>query len=247
MCPHIYSQLGIVNPGDYNPPGAVVYFNRTDVQKAINAPVGTNWMQCTSRNVFGGASNNQNLSDTSLGPAQDGVLAHVIDSIENVYIGVGNLDFLLATNGTLLALQNMTWGGKQGFQEYPAGKDFYVPYHPEYNGGALSLAGDVGYWGSERGLTFYQVQLSGHGKFLESSSRKNSRSEAYANHFTSELPGYAPGAGYRMLEALLGRVENLGVVSDFTTQTGDFTGTSTIYKSSVTKPSLGHKYDVFNH
>ena len=167
-CPHLYSQLGIVNPGDYNPPGAVVYFNRTDVQKAINAPVGTNWMQCTSRNVFGGASDNQNLSDTSLGPAQDGVLAHVIDSIENVYIGVGNLDFLLATNGTLLALQNMTWGGKQGFQQYPASEAFYVPYHPEYNGGALSLAGDVGYWGSERGLTFYQVQLSGHGESCSS-------------------------------------------------------------------------------
>ncbi len=177
-CPHPFSELGIVNPGDYNPPGAVVYFNRTDVQKAINAPVGTNWMQCTNRNVFGGASNNQSLSDTSLGPAQDGVLAHVIDSINNTFIGVGNLDFLLATNGTLLALQNMTWGGKQGFQEYPTGKEFYVPYHPEYNGGALSSAGNVGSWGSERGLTFYQVQLAGHGKFcfqtrsLPSSSSK---------------------------------------------------------------------------
>ena len=50
-----------------------------------------------------------------------------------------------------------------------------------------------------------------------------------------------------MLEALLGRVENLGTVSDFTTQTGDFTGTSPIYKSKLSQPSLGHKYDVFNH
>jgi len=207
-CPHLWSQLGIVNAGDYNPPGEVVYFNRTDVQKAINAPVGTNWMQCTSTNVFGGASNNPNLSDTSLGPAQDGVLAHVIDSINNTFIGVGNLDFLLATNGTILALQNMTWGGQQGFQAFPGQNEFFVPYHPEYNGGALASAGNVGVWGSERGLTFYQVQLAGH-----------------------ELPGYAPGAGYRMLEVMLGRVKDLGTTGDFSTQTGVFTGTSTIYKS----------------
>lgn len=50
-----------------------------------------------------------------------------------------------------------------------------------------------------------------------------------------------------MLEALLGRVENLGVVSDFTTQTGDFTGTSPVYKKPFQQPILGHKYGVFNH
>ena len=71
---------------------------------------------------------------------------------------------------------------------------------------------------------------------------KNTRS-----HFITELPGYAPGAGYRMLEALLGRVEDLGVVNDFTTQTGDFTGTSPIYENTFKHPIQGHKYDVFNH
>ncbi|KAF2092037.1 alpha/beta-hydrolase [Saccharata proteae CBS 121410] len=204
-CPTPYSELGIVNSGDYSPPGATVYFNRSDVQAAINAPVGTNWQQCTDVNVFGGPTDNQSLGDNSLGPAQDGVLQHVIESINNTIIGVGNLDFILPTNGTLLVLQNVTWNGKQGFQEYP-GTPFYVPYHPEYTGGSLSGAGDVGYWGSERGLTFYSVQLSGH-----------------------ELPGYAPGAAYRMLELLLGRISDLSEVSDFTTQRGNFTGTSTIY------------------
>ncbi|KAL8793861.1 MAG: hypothetical protein Q9195_003587 [Heterodermia aff. obscurata] len=204
-CPHLYSQLGIVNTGDYLPPGEVVYFNRSDVQAAINAPP-TNWMQCTDTNVFGGATDNQSLSDTSLGPAQDGVLAHVIESLNNTIIGVGNLDFLLAPNGTLIALQNVTWNGLQGFQEYP-GDDFYTPYHPEYNGGALAGAGYLGTWGHERGLTYYQVQLSGH-----------------------ELPGYAPGAAYRTIELLLGRIDSLSDTSDFTTQTGNFTGNSTIYK-----------------
>ena len=157
-----------MNPGDYTPPGATVYFNRTDVQKAINAPVGTNWMQCTNVNVFADTTNrstNSSASDASLGPAQDGVLQRVIEYTNNTIIGSGNLDMLLNTNGTLLAIQNMTWNGCQGLQEYP-GNDFYVPYHPEYNGGSLSQAGNVGFWGSERGLTFYQVQLAGHGKLI---------------------------------------------------------------------------------
>lgn len=40
----------------------------------------------------------------------------------------------------------------------------YVPDHPEYNGGSLSSSGIVGSWGTERGLTFYNVQLAGHGE-----------------------------------------------------------------------------------
>ncbi|KAL8725866.1 MAG: hypothetical protein Q9181_006258 [Wetmoreana brouardii] len=204
-CPFLFNQLGIVNTGDYEPPGAQVYFNRSDVQQAINAPP-TNWMQCTDVNVFGVGSNNDSLRDRSLGPAQDGVLQHVIESTNNTIIGVGNLDFLLPTNGTLLALQNVTWNGKQGFQSYPA-NEFYTPYHPEYNEGSLAGAGYVGLWGAERGLTFYQVQLAGH-----------------------ELPEYSAGAAYRTIELLLGRISSLGQTGDFTTQTGNFTGTSPIYR-----------------
>ncbi|KAI5199184.1 serine carboxypeptidase [Aureobasidium subglaciale] len=204
-CPHPWSILGGVNTGDYIPLGEVVYFNRTDVQKAINAPVGTNWQQCTSVNVFGGATQNQSLSDTSPGPALDGTLQRVIEFTNNTIIGSGNLDMLLSTNGTLVAIQGIEWNGKQGLQEYP-GKEFIVPYHPEYNGGALSGAGKVGYYGSERGLTFYTAQLAGH-----------------------ELPGYAPGAAYRSIELLLGRIDSLAYDGDFTTQTGNFTGNGTIY------------------
>lgn len=208
-CPHEYSQLGIVNPGDYSPPGAQVYFNRSDVQAAINAPAGTNWQQCTDRNVFNnGYVNNYTAGDTSLGPAQDGVLQRVIEYTNNTIIGQGNLDLLLSTNGTVMVLQNMTWNGQQGFQSDPQqANHFYVPYHPEYNGGRLSESGYVGMWGEERGLTFYTVQLAGH-----------------------ELPGYAAGSGYRMLEKLLGRIDSLAEVSDFTTQQGNFTGTGTIYR-----------------
>ncbi|KAF2418243.1 serine carboxypeptidase [Tothia fuscella] len=195
-CPHPWSVMGIINTGDYIPPDELVYFNRTDVQAAINGPVGTNWAQCTDVNVFADAPNrrDQGKSDQSLGPAQDGVFERVIEYTNNVIIGSGNLDMLLNTNGTLLAIQNMTWNGHQGLQEYP-GTKFYAPFHHEYNGGSLAGAGELGLRGSERGLTFYQVQLAGH-----------------------ELPGYAPGAAYRSIELLLGRIKSLSDVGDFTTQ-----------------------------
>jgi carboxypeptidase D len=44
----------------------------------------------------------------------------------------------------------------------PENSSFYTPYLPEYNGGSLAGAGELGYWRSERGLTFYQGQLAGH-------------------------------------------------------------------------------------
>ena len=46
------------------------------------------------------------------------------------------------------------------------------------------------------------------------------------NHAGHEIPQYVPGAGYRHLEFLLGRISSLGEVGDFTTQKGDFTGKS---------------------
>ena len=103
----------------------------------------------------------------------------------------------------------MTWNGLQGLQSYPS-TEFYVPDHPEYNGGALAGAGVQGKWGHERGLTFYTAQLAGH-----------------------ELPGYTPGVAYRMVEILLGRVKDFSSTEHFTTQNGNYTGTSTIYGRGV--------------
>lgn len=206
-CPHPYSQLGIINTGDYQPPGAVVYFNRTDVKKALNAPLDANWQQCTDKNVFGnGNTSDFSRHDTSLGPAQNGVLQRVIEFTNNTIVGSGNLDSLLNTNGTLFALQNMTWNGVQGLQQYPS-TPLYAPYHPDPNLGALAGAGVQGAWSQERGLTFYYAQLAGH-----------------------ELPGYTPGVAYRMLEILLGRVKDFSSTEPFTTLQGNWTGNGTIYK-----------------
>lgn len=40
---------------------------------ALHAPLDAHWLQCSAINVFGGPSNNENLTDTSLGPAQNDV------------------------------------------------------------------------------------------------------------------------------------------------------------------------------
>jgi len=205
-CPHPFSQLGIVNPGDYQPPNAQVYFNRSDVAAALHAVPGTNWEQCTSGNVFGNGNDSSNARDASKGPAQNGVLQRVIEYTNNTIIGSGDLDFLLSTNGTLFAIQNMTWNGQKGLNDYPSTL-LYAPDHPEYNGGALAGSGYQGVWTTERNLTFYTARLAGH-----------------------ELPGYTPGVAYRMLEILLGRIDNFSSMKPFTTQSGNFTGTTPLYK-----------------
>jgi carboxypeptidase D len=53
-----------------------------------------------------------------------------------------------------------------------------------------------------------------------------------------QVPQYAPTAAYRQLEFLLGRIENLGEHSDFTTQSGNF-GNEIAGKQNAT---IKHKY-----
>lgn len=58
--------------------------------------------------------------------------------------------------------------------------------------------------------------------------KKNQRLNTYLFQST-ELPQYSAGAGYRIVELLLGRIASLGEAGDFTTQSGNFTGTSPMY------------------
>lgn len=51
----------------------------------------------------------------------------MIEYTNNVIIGVGGLDALIPTNGTLMALQNVTWHGKQGLQKWPDEKVCPLP------------------------------------------------------------------------------------------------------------------------
>ncbi|KAG9596246.1 hypothetical protein KCU77_g5178, partial [Aureobasidium melanogenum] len=123
------------------------------------------------------------------------------------------LDYIISYNGTLMAIQNMTYNGAQGFSQGPqTWTDFFVPYHSELSQGDLAGAGAMGKYHTERGLTFATVQLSGH-----------------------MIPQYAPSAAYRLVEKLLGRVKTLSTKSDFTTQKGNFGNNFNFFTANVTK------------
>jgi len=164
-CPELWDVLGFPGSFDYTPAGTSIYFNRTDVQKAINAPL-INWQECTSTDVF------INNTDNSL-PSGLSVLPGVIERSKRTIIGHGALDMVLISNGTLMMIQNMTWNGAQGFTSKPA-DPFYIPYHsegysPDFTAAdpALSVVAASGVFGTthtERGLTWVSVDLSGHSK-----------------------------------------------------------------------------------
>ncbi|KAF4768871.1 hypothetical protein HAV15_008468 [Penicillium sp. str.  len=188
FCPFLWDEMGFPSLAA----GPNNYFNSSAVQKALNVPP-TNYEVCGGDLFPDG--------DLSL-PSALGPLPSVIEATNNVLIGHGWLDYLLFANGTLATIQNMTWNGAQGFQKPPTAP-LYVPYTAALdrlaNGetstpwNADSGAGILGTAHTERGLTFSSVYNSGH-----------------------EIPQYAPGAGYRQLEFLLGRVKNLQDKGPFT-------------------------------
>jgi carboxypeptidase D len=135
--PNLWSVLGF--PRDTQGP---IYFNRTDVQDAIHAPH-INWEDCASRSVYIGR-------DTSI-PSTLSVLPNVIEKSARTVIVHGLADMILIAEGTRIAIQNMTWGGLQGFQSPIEAESFHVK--------------NMGVYGSmhqERGLTYVEFEYSGH-------------------------------------------------------------------------------------
>ncbi|KAI0855944.1 serine carboxypeptidase [Xylaria cubensis] len=206
-CPLLWDVLGFPGSITYSPAGSgPLYFDREDVKRAIHADLNTTWEACSSDDVF------VNGTDTS-DPTTWRVLPHVIDATKNVIIGHGTLDMILLPNGTLLSIQNMTWGGQLGFQKPPV-EPFFVPYHKDATAsdiytetdalalGSIAGAGIMGTAHTERGLTFVSIDLSGH-----------------------MVPQYAPSAAFRHLEFLLGRVNSLSSTQAF------------IFASNVTQPA----------
>ncbi|KAK3365859.1 putative serine-TYPE carboxypeptidase F precursor [Lasiosphaeria ovina] len=185
-CPLLWDVLGFPGSIPYLPDGAAIYFDRADVKAAIHAPNVT-WEECSSNEVFVGGV------DKSL-PSFLHAIPNVVDKTKNVIIAHGALDMILLANGTLLAIQNMTWGGQLGFSRRPT-DPFYVPYNDHADSDSTLAAGGV--FGSvltERGLSYVGVDLAGH-----------------------MIPQYAPSAAYRQLEFLLGRVACLNCTAPFTT------------------------------
>lgn len=177
--------LGEPATNPYIPPGEQIYFNRQDVKKAINAPANVDWKLCgtSNRGVFA-------VSDTSV-PSSNGPLPYVIETTNNVMINHGSLDSLLTVNGTLLAVQNMTWHNKMGFQS-PLEQPLFVPYHKNLDLRVASGQGIMGTWRQERGLTLSIVAKAGH-----------------------MIPTTQPAVAFRHLQVLLGRVRNLSSADAF--------------------------------
>lgn len=200
FCPFLWDELGFPSLGW----GPNNYFNRTDVQDALNVYPYADYALCTDVDIG---------LEGSL-PSSFTVLGGVVERTNNVIVGSGNLDFLIITNGTLATLNNMTWNGAQGFSSSPFADKFFVPYNPTIGPAldetltqehipavAVGYVGGGGYFGTthtERGLTFVTVELAGH-----------------------EIPQYVPGAAYRQLEFLLGRIDSLTEIGAFTTQGGN--------------------------
>jgi carboxypeptidase D len=189
-CPLLWDVLGFPGSFEYSPTGATVYFNRADVKKAINAPANVDWAECSGP-VYANPDGNSYESDHGIYSGLT-VLPGVIERSKRTIIGHGNLDMILIANGTLLTIQNMTWNGAQGFSAPPS-DDFFVPYHNDYELGTLAAAGVMGKTRTERGLTFVEINLSGH-----------------------MVPQYQPSASYRHMEYLLGRIPSLNSTLPFT-------------------------------
>ncbi|KAI9755943.1 MAG: hypothetical protein M4579_004074 [Chaenotheca gracillima] len=197
FCPYLYDLLGFPSLAT----GPNNYFNRSDVQAALHAPQ-TDYAVCGEYNFFPPRGQDGSVP-SALGP-----LPSVIERTNNTIIGHGLLDYLLFANGSLVTIQNMTWNGLQGFQKAPSDL-FFVPYHTglgELASGQATPpftqdagAGYLGTTHTERGLTFVTVDQSGH-----------------------EIPQYVPGAGYRHLEFLLGRIDSLTQQGSYSTLPGNF-------------------------
>ncbi|KIL59166.1 hypothetical protein M378DRAFT_15030 [Amanita muscaria Koide BX008] len=119
------------------------YFDRLDVKQAIHAPLNSTWQICTDVNVFPNG-------DASLPPTFT-VLPNVIEKSKKAIIMHGLADYVLIADGARIAIQNMTWAGKQGFQT-PIANDSFI----------VDGIGALGTVHEERGFTYYEVVLSGH-------------------------------------------------------------------------------------
>ncbi|KAF8628120.1 hypothetical protein AX15_004076 [Amanita polypyramis BW_CC] len=158
--PVLWDVLGF--PGTFPNVQGPIYFDRKEVKEAIHVPVNVTWAECSDINVFPNG-------DASLPPAFT-VLPGVIEKSQRSVIIHGLIDYVLIADGARIAIQNMTWAGMQGFQT-PIAQDTLI----------VDGYGAVGNVHQERGLTYYEVSLSGH-----------------------MIPQFSPWSAYQSMQYLMG-------------------------------------------
>ncbi|KAG6920015.1 hypothetical protein DXG01_010083 [Tephrocybe rancida] len=100
--------------------------------------------------VYINAATGRGGNDQSI-PSTLSVLPNVIEKSVRTVIVHGLADFILVAEGTRIAIQNMTWGGAQGFQTPIESENFLVK--------------NMGVYGNmhiERGLAYVEFYFSGH-------------------------------------------------------------------------------------
>lgn len=119
---HYFNMYNIKQP-NLNLPGTPTalekFFNRTDVQDYIHAPRQP-FKLC--KQVFLDANYDDSDPPDRSPNFQNSKLSQMIQHSSNFTIFNGLLDGLVLSQGVELALQNLTWGGKQGFDHPPSGK-----------------------------------------------------------------------------------------------------------------------------
>lgn len=110
-------QPNIELPGQ--PTALEIFFNRTDVQDYIHAPR-QNFKLC--KQVFADENYDDSEPPDRSPSFQNSKLAQMVEHSTNFTIMAGSLDGLVMSEGVELALQNLTWGGKQGFDYPPSGR-----------------------------------------------------------------------------------------------------------------------------
>lgn len=192
QCALLSDPLGYPTDLQYSYLGLPVYFNRSDVKKAMHAPEDVEWLECNGP-VFVGDGGPQDEGDLSADPIQS-VLPRVIEATNRVLVSNADLDMEIITNGTLMAIQNMTWGGKLGFQTAPSTPivitlpdlQYQALFETQGFGNIDNPQGTMGKQHFERGLMWAETYLSGHMQ-----------------------PQFQPRSSYRHLQWLLGHIDTL--------------------------------------
>ncbi|KAE8451965.1 hypothetical protein EG329_002129 [Mollisiaceae sp. DMI_Dod_QoI] len=192
-CPIPSDPLGFPTDLAYSYPGLPVYFNRADVKAAMHAPQNVTWNECTGPVFVTSTGGPEGEGDNSADPIQF-ILPEVIENTRRVLLANADLDMEIITNGTLLSIQNMTWGGKLGFQTKPDKPIVITLPDLQYgdtfaqNGmpGQDNQQGTMGIQHFERGLMWAETWMSGHMQ-----------------------PQFQPRSSYRHLQWLLGHIDEL--------------------------------------